>query len=59
MKKLQDVLIIITAALLFASLFTGGWLAVGFAAGAALTAATAIILPHFTKKKDNSEDLKK
>ena len=51
MKKLQDVLIIITAALLFTSLFTGGWLAVGFAAGAAIVAVVAMILPNFTKKK--------
>jgi hypothetical protein len=56
MKKVQDILIIITALLLFASLFAGGWLAVGFAAGAAITATVAIILPNFSKNKNNSKD---
>ena len=59
MKKVQDILIIITALLLFASLFAGGWIAVGFAAGAAITATVAIILPNFSKNKNNSKDFKK
>lgn len=43
MNKLQDILIIITALLLFASLFTSGWIAVGLAAGAAVTAVVAMV----------------
>lgn len=51
MKKIQDILIIITAILLGVALFTNGWLAVGFAASAAIVAVVAMILPNFTKKK--------
>ncbi len=51
MKTLQSILIVLAAILLGASLFTSGWLAVGFAAGAAVAAVVGIFLPNSTKKK--------
>lgn len=49
MQRIWDFLIIITAVLLFVSLFTSGWVAVGFAAAAAITAAVTMIFRN-TKK---------
>ena len=43
MKKMQDIILAVVALLLFASMFTEGWISVILAAASAITAIIALI----------------